>query len=111
MTPDPLTYLPGKQPVRNRRRASEPVRAVGVTRMSSKRRSTIFVGAVLLNVALLGMVAAASLRADLSAAASGEGEAPGQAAPAPAQPAQPMAEQVFKNIQVLKGIPADEFMD
>jgi hypothetical protein len=27
------------------------------------------------------------------------------------EPAQPMAEDVFKNIQVLKGIPADEFMD
>jgi hypothetical protein len=27
------------------------------------------------------------------------------------EPAQPMAENVFKNIQVLKGIPADEFMD
>ena len=27
------------------------------------------------------------------------------------EPAQPMAENVFKNVQVLKGIPADEFID
>jgi hypothetical protein len=33
----------------------------------------------------------------------------GQAAPDPGQPQ--MAENVFKNIQVLKGIPVDEFMD
>lgn len=33
----------------------------------------------------------------------------GQAAPQPA--AVPMSEQVFKNVQVLKGIPVDEFMD
>ena len=32
----------------------------------------------------------------------------GQAGPAPA--AAPMAEQVFKNVQVLKGIPVNEFM-
>jgi outer membrane lipoprotein-sorting protein len=32
----------------------------------------------------------------------------GQAAPTPAMP--PMAEQVFKNVQVLKGIPVNEFM-
>ncbi len=31
-------------------------------------------------------------------------------APAPAAPRPQMAEEVFKNIQVLKGIPADEFM-
>ncbi len=59
--------------------------------MSSLRwKKTIFGVAVLVNIAVLGMVAAA-------------GQAPA--------PAQPMAEQVFKNIQVLKGIPADEFMD
>jgi hypothetical protein len=69
--------------------------------MSPRYSTRVFVGAVLLNVALLGIVAAASLSAD----------APAQAGQAPAQPAQPMAEQVFKNIQVLKGIPADEFMD
>src|SRR4030095_6564084 len=32
----------------------------------------------------------------------------GQAGPAPAVP--PMAEQVFKNVQVLKGLPVNEFM-
>jgi hypothetical protein len=32
----------------------------------------------------------------------------GQAAP---EPAVPMSEQVFKNVQILKGIPVDEFMD
>jgi hypothetical protein len=33
------------------------------------------------------------------------------AAQAPAQSRPPMAEQVFKNVQVLKGIPVDDFMD
>ncbi len=46
---------------------------------------------VTLNVCLLGLVSAAR-----------------QAGP---EQAPPMAENVFKNIQVLKGIPADEFMD
>jgi hypothetical protein len=63
-------------------------------------KKTIFGVAVLVNIGVLGMVAVASLRAEAFA----------QAGQAPA-PAQPMAEQVFKNIQVLKGIPADEFMD
>ena len=53
-------------------------------------KKTIFGAAVLVHIGVLGMAAAA------------------RQAPAPAQP---MAEQVFKNIQVLKGIPADEFMD
>jgi len=56
---------------------------------------------VTLNVCLLGVVSAARLSAVALAQA-------GQAAP---EPAQPMAENVFKNIQVLKGMPADEFMD
>src|SRR3990170_8324773 len=38
---------------------------------------------------------------------AGVGLAAGQA-PAPQRP--PMAEEVFKNVQVLKGIPVDEFM-
>ena len=66
--------------------------------MSLRWKKTIFGAAVLLNVGVLGMVAAARLHAEASAQAGQE-------------PAQPMAEQVFKNIQVLKGIPADEFMD
>ena len=66
--------------------------------MSSRFKKAIFGVAVLLNTGVLGMVAAARLPAEALAQA-------GQA------PAQPMAEQVFKNIQVLKGIPADEFMD
>ena len=69
--------------------------------MSLRSRRTVFGIAVGLNVAVLGMVAAVSVRA----------AAPAQAAQAAAQQAQPMSEQVFKNIQVLKGIPADEFMD
>ena len=69
--------------------------------MSLRSRRTVFGVAVLLNVAVLGMVAAVSVRA----------AAPAQAGQAAAQPAQPMSEQVFKDIQVLKGIPADEFMD
>lgn len=56
---------------------------------------------VTLNVCLLGVVSAARLPAVALAQA-------GQAAP---EQAQPMAENVFKNIQVLKGIPTDEFMD
>jgi hypothetical protein len=51
-------------------------------------RRVVFGAAVTLNVCVLGLVAVAQQ-----------------------PPAQPMAEQVFKNIQVLKGIPADEFMD
>jgi len=58
--------------------------------MSSRGKKAVFGVAVLVNIGVLGMVAAARQT--------------------PAQP-QPMAEQVFKNIQVLKGIPADEFMD
>ena len=70
--------------------------------MSLRSRRTVFGIAVVLNVAVLGVAAAVSVRAAAPAQA-------GQAAVA--QPAQPMSEQVFKNIQVLKGIPADEFMD
>ena len=40
--------------------------------------------------------------------ALGSAPASGQAAPAPKPP---MSEEVFKNIQILKGIPVDEFMD
>jgi hypothetical protein len=54
-------------------------------------KRAIFGLSVFLLVCLLGLVSLA-----------------GQAAQ---EPAQPMAEDVFKNIQVLKGIPADEFMD
>ena len=66
--------------------------------MSSRWKKAIFGVAVLLNIGVLGMATVARLRAEALAQA-------GQT------PAQPMAEQVFKNIQVLKGIPADEFMD
>ena len=54
-------------------------------------RRTVFGAMVTLNVCLLGLVSAAN-----------------QAAPAQAPQ---MSENVFKNIQVLKGIPPDEFMD
>ena len=54
-------------------------------------RRTVFGTIVTLSVCLLGVVSAAR-----------------QAGPAPAQQ---MAEDVFQNIQVLKGIPVDEFMD
>ena len=69
--------------------------------MSLRWRRTVFGVAVVLNIGVLGLVGATRLRA----------EAPAPAGQAPAQPPQPMAENVFKNIQVLKGIPADEFMD
>jgi len=52
-------------------------------------------------LSLLGLVSVAGVSAEVSAQA-------GQVGP---NEAQPMAENVFKNIQVLKGIPADEFMD
>ena len=57
--------------------------------MSLRWRRIMFAVAMVLNLGLLGLVGAARQ----------------------AQPAQPMAETVFKNIQVLKGIPVDEFMD
>ena len=53
-------------------------------------------------VSLLSLVSVAGVRAEASAKA-------GQAGP-PAQAPQ-MSDTVFKNVQVLKGIPADEFMD
>jgi hypothetical protein len=56
--------------------------------MSLKRRRVVFGVAVALQVCLLGLVASARQ-----------------------EPAQPMAEQVFKNVQVLKGMPVDVFMD
>ena len=59
--------------------------------MTSGSRRAVFGAMVTLNVCLLGLVSAAN-----------------QAAPAQAPQ---MSENVFKNIQVLKGIPADEFMD
>ena len=68
--------------------------------MSSRWNRTRFVAAVILCAGALGAAGTAALRAEAASPAQ-----------APAQPAQPMAEQVFKNIQVLKGIPADEFMD
>src|SRR5258705_12177453 len=39
------------------------------------------------------------------------GLANAQAAPAAQQPKPQMAEEIFKNIPVIKGIPVDEFMD
>jgi len=54
-------------------------------------RRTVFGAMVALNVCLLGLVSAAN-----------------QAGP---EQAPPMSENFFKNVQVLKGIPADEFMD
>jgi hypothetical protein len=56
--------------------------------MSLRWRGTIFGAAVIGNVCLLGLAVAARQ-----------------------EPPQPMAENVFKNIQVLKGMPADVFMD
>ena len=69
--------------------------------MTLRWRRSAFAGMVILSVCLLGAAAAARSPAVAFAKA-------GQAAP---EPPPPMAEQVFKNIQVLKGIPADEFMD
>src|SRR3982751_268412 len=48
--------------------------------------------------AVLCLLAGASLRA-------------GQGAPAPSSDAPPVSEQYFKNIQVLKGMPVDTFLD
>src|SRR5229473_4928222 len=52
---------------------------------------------------ILGRPALGSMAACLL----GSAWADGQAAP---EPKPPMAEEVFKNVQVLKGIPVDEFM-
>ncbi len=55
-------------------------------------------------VCLVGAVRVAGLRAEALAQA-------GQAAPAPAGDAPIMSEQAFQNIQTLKGIPVDTFLD
>ena len=44
----------------------------------------------------------------LGVAVNGQGQAAGQPAATPERP--PMSEEVFKNVQVLKGIPVNEFM-
>ena len=66
--------------------------------MSLRWRTVVFGAAAALQVCLLGVVAVERL----------SGATPAQAAQ---EPPQPMAENVFKNIQVLKGMPVDEFMD
>ena len=66
------------------------------------RRRAWFGALVIVNVCLLGAAAGASLPAVASAPA-------GQAQAPPGAPL--MAENFFKNIQVLKGMPVDEFMD
>jgi hypothetical protein len=56
---------------------------------------------VVMNVGLFGVVSATRLSA----------AAPPQAGQAGAVQAPPMSETFFKNVQILKGIPVDEFMD
>ena len=56
-------------------------------------------------------VAATIFACSLGAQASGLAGGAGVRAAAPQEPTPPSSENVFKNIQVLKGIPADEFMD
>ncbi len=51
------------------------------------------------------------VRAEAFAEAGLRAEALAEARQGAQEPSPPMAETVFKNIQVLKGIPADEFMD
>jgi photosynthetic reaction center cytochrome c subunit len=55
------------------------------------------------------IIAVTALVALVGAVATAQGPTPG---PTPSPPAErpPMAEEVFKNIQVLKGIPVDQFM-
>ena len=62
-------------------------------------------------VCLLGVWSVRGVATIASAEAGLRAEALAQAGQAGPEPAQPMADNVFKNIQVLKGIPADEFMD
>ncbi len=57
----------------------------------------------------VALLTAVFLAGAVRAAGSGA-EAPAQAAQAPPPPRQPMAEEVFKNIQVMKGVPVDEFL-
>ena len=56
-------------------------------------------------------IAATIFACSLGAPASGLSGGAGVQAASPQEPASPSSENVFKNIQVLKGIPADEFMD
>lgn len=71
----------------------------------ARRRPIVWAAVITLLVWSAGLLSAAGQAAP----------AAGQTAPAPAAPALPagaqMAETVFKNVQVLKGIPVDEFMD
>ena len=62
---------------------------------------------------MFGMLVAALVCAlgFVSAAAQGRGQGAAQGAAQAAPQPPPMAESVFKNVQVLKGIPVDEFMD
>lgn len=69
-------------------------------------RRAILGGAAALMASVTGAVVTGSLRAEASAPAGQTA-----AAQAPGGPAPQMAEQVFKDIQVLKGITVDEFMD
>jgi hypothetical protein len=70
-------------------------------------RRAILGGAAALMTCVIGAGATGAVRAEAAAQAAGRaatGQAQGAAAPQ-------MAEQVFKDIQVLKGITVDEFMD
>jgi hypothetical protein len=60
---------------------------------------------------LLGLASLAGSPAGASAQAGQAGLPAVAAAEAAPDPAPPMSETVFRNIQVLKGIPVDEFMD
>jgi hypothetical protein len=69
--------------------------------MHSQRRGTAFSVVVVLNIGLLAVVSAARLPAVALA----------QAGQAPSGQTPQMSETFFKNVQILKGIPVDEFMD
>lgn len=73
-----------------------------------RHRALIVAAAIVFGSALLGTVGAQQSR-------SGQAAPPGRATQAPpAAPAagagQPLAESVFKDIQVMKGVPADQFL-
>src|SRR5690242_15550723 len=78
--------------------------------MTFRRRPLVFGAIVTMMTFVLGVVSSARLPAVASLAAVASAEA-GQGQAAATEQAPQMSETFFKNVQVLKGIPVDEFMD
>src|SRR5436190_9587971 len=65
---------------------------------------------VLIAAACVWLLSAATMVADQAGRAGGNSAPAAPQAAAPASPVGALSDQVFKNIQVLKGIPVDQFM-